>query len=208
MKYKGVLVWTCVCLAVLTVAAFAADTDEQTSNGQTAVQRPARPARPGQGRGPIAAPGERGRGPAGGAAGVAAEDAQGARRGGEPVMPGSREDVMQQVAARRMELHRQEIAKLEAIIKIAEEENATKTVEALKALIAEKDKAMKEQLEQAEQRRQELQKRMQERLEERGQRPGTAADQAVTDRPSRPDPTQLRESRQAPQRRQQQQQEN
>jgi hypothetical protein len=70
-----------------------------------------------------------------------------------------------------MEMHRQEIAKIEAIVKIAEEEKAVKTVEALKALIAEKDKEVKDQVEQAERRRQEMQQRLQERLSERGTPP-------------------------------------
>jgi hypothetical protein len=69
-------------------------------------------------------------------------------------VPMSRENVYKQMLAHRMETHKAEIAKLEAIVKIAEEEKATKTVEALKALIAEKDKEFQNQIQKADQHRQ------------------------------------------------------
>jgi len=201
MKLKGILLWTCVCLIAVTMVAFAADSDEAVASEETAVQRPQRPARPLPGRGPIAAPGQRGRGAA------AAEDGeQTQQRGGAVVIPGGREDMVRQAMARRMEQHREEIAKLEAIVKIAEAEEATKTVEALKALIAEKDKEMKDQIEQAERRRQELQERLQERLEDRSRRPGVSAEDEIPGRPPRPETAQPRgQQRQAPQRGRQQQ---
>jgi len=202
MKLKGILLWTCACLIVVTMAAFAADSDEAAASEETAVQRPQRQARPLPGRGPIAAPGQRGRGAA-----AAAEDGQQTQqRGGAAVIPGGREDMVRQAMARRMEQHREEIAKLEAIVKIAEAEEATKTVEALKALIAEKDKEMKDQIEQAERRRQELQERLQERLEDRSRRPGVSAEDEIPGRPPRPETAQPRgQQRQAPQRGRQQQ---
>ena len=155
MKIKNVLFLTCTALIAVAAIAIAAEEAEKTA---TPAQTQQRLQRPMPGRGPVAAPGERGRGMA------------------DPNAPaaGNREDILREAMARRMEVHRQEIAKIEAIVKIAEEEKATKTVEALKALIAEKDKEVKDQVEQAERRRMEMQQRLQERLSERGTPPAGA----------------------------------
>lgn len=91
--------------------------------------------------------------------------------------PMSRENVYKQMVARRLEIHKAEIAKIEAIVKIAEEENAPKTVEALKALIAEKDKEFQSQIQQTEQRRQ-----------DRGtRRPVPAASSPATEQQAQPE---------------------
>lgn len=165
MKTRSLLLWTCVCVAVVAAFAIAADEPAPARPTTERLQRPvpgrAADAVPGGARGPIAAPGERGRGPAGEAG---------------QAQPVNREDALREAMNRRMQEHQQEIAKLQSILKIAETENAAKTVEALKALIAEKDKEVKDQVEQAERRRQEMQQRLEERLGDRaGQRPATAA---------------------------------
>jgi len=82
--------------------------------------------------------------------------------------PANREVMYKEMLARRTEAHRAEMAKIEAIVKIAESEKATKTVEALKALIAEQDKEFNDQIQKAELRRVELSGAP-------GQRPGVTA---------------------------------
>ena len=173
MKTKKVLFWMCACMMAVAALAYAADSNEPASGEGAGVQAPARQARPLPGRGPVAAPAERGRGPA----------AEGVQRPAVPTTAEGREDVLRQAMARRMEVHREEIAKLEAILKIAEEEKAEKTAAALKALIAEKDKEIRDQIDQAERRRIEMQERLQERLEDRSQRPAPAP---RPDTPARP----------------------
>ena len=197
MKTRNILLLLCICLTAVAALVYAADDAEETS--APAPQRMQRPA-PGRGpaaaqdprgRGPIAEPGQRGRGPA-----------------GDPNVPTGREDALRNAMAQRMQMHQQEIAKLDAIVKIAEGENAEKTVEALKALIAEKNKEVRDQVEQAERRRQEMQQRLQERLGERaterpeGQRPAGAGQVRPEDRfPMRQQgqPAQGPRGRQAPQ---------
>ncbi len=145
MKTKSVLFWMCACL--IAVGAFAiAEQAEEPDSEDAAVRTPARPARPVPGRSP------------------AREQAD---RPPRPTVPADREDAMRAAMARRMEVHRQEIAKLQEILEIAKGEDAEKTVEALEALIAEKNQQVQQQVEQAERRRQEMQERLQERLEQR-----------------------------------------
>lgn len=157
MKTRNILLLSCICVAAIAALVFAQEEPRPRSapqRGAGQMQQRQAPA-----RGAVGAPGERGRGPV-----------------ADPNLPAAREDVLREAMARRMQVHQQEIAKLEAIVKIAEAEDATKTVEALKALIAEKDKEAKEQVEQAERRRLEMQQRLQERLGERAtQRPAGAA---------------------------------
>jgi len=82
--------------------------------------------------------------------------------------PASREVMYKEILARRTEAHRAEMAKIEVIVKIAESEKATKTVEALKAMIAAKDKEFKDQIQDAVLRRVEPSGAA-------GQRPGVTA---------------------------------
>lgn len=143
MKTKNVLFWACVCIIAVTTVAIAAEEAKQTTTGQQGVRAVQRPQlqRPMPGRG---------------IASATAADPNAPRAA-------NREDAFREAMNRRMESSRAEVAKLQAILKIAEEEKATKTVEALKALIAEKEKAAKDQIEQAERRRQEMQQRIQQR---------------------------------------------
>ena len=137
---KSMLFWMCASVIAMAAIAIAADEVKKTEAPKVpaATSGPQRPARI------PAATGDAARGTM------------------------NREGMYKEMMARRMEVHRAEMAKIEAIIKIAEEEKATKTVEALKALIAEKDKEVKDQIQQTELRRQ-------ERSGAAGQRPGATA---------------------------------
>ena len=67
----------------------------------------------------------------------------------------------------RRKAHQEEVDKLVAIKKIADEENATKTAAALQTLIDEMNAKFEKQIKDAEQQRIEMQKRSKERLEQR-----------------------------------------
>ncbi len=125
---KSMLFWMCVSVIAMAAVAIAAEGTEKAK-----AKTPPSPADSSAQEIPTRAPGMPGQAPRGTV---------------------NREDMYKEMMARRTEMHRAEIAKIEAIIKIAEGEKATKTVEALKALIAEKDKEFKDQTEQAALRRQ------------------------------------------------------
>jgi gas vesicle protein len=59
----------------------------------------------------------------------------------------NREDRYQQMLSRRAEIHKQAIDELEEIKKIAQEENATRTVEALQKMIDKKNAEYKKDIE-------------------------------------------------------------
>lgn len=153
MKTKLICGLLCAALLGICATTFAAD---DTQKGETKGKgKNAAVERPGQGRGPIGEPGQRGRGPA-----------------------ENRDEMYKEAMNRRMEGHQKEIAKLEAILKIAEDEGAAKTAAALKDLIAEKNKDVKDQMEQAEKRRTEMQQRLQERTDQQRQAGRQAAKEA------------------------------
>lgn len=188
MKAKVFLIWMCASLIAVTMVAFAADTSD-SEVPESGIRRPAQPARPLPGRPATGdAPGQQRSRPA-------ADDAEDGPRG--PVIPAGREDALRAAMARRMEVHRQEVGKLEAILKIAKEEKAERTAEALQELIDEKNNEVRQQVEQAERRRLEMQERLADRLAERRQQQ-EAAQEAQPAR-SRPDMPQQRE-RPVPQR--------
>ena len=84
-----------------------------------------------------------------------------------------------QMLARRAEMHAAEIAELEAIKKIAEEEQATRTVEAIQALIDKKDAEFKERMATIEKQRRERAEQIQQRTQR--DRPRTQKDQTNND---------------------------
>ncbi|HOK97128.1 MAG TPA: hypothetical protein PKW71_13500, partial [Anaerohalosphaeraceae bacterium] len=69
----------------------------------------------------------------------------------------------QDATARRMAEHRAQIAELEEIKKVAQEENASRTVEAIQKLIEKKDSQFKQSLEQFERQRRARLEQIQER---------------------------------------------
>lgn len=112
----------------------------------------------------------------------------GMRRG--PISPDQPGEAYNRVVAQRSQEHVERIKELEEIKKIAQEENATKTVAAIDALIAKKQaEYQKAQAEEA-QRRDEFRQRIQERMENRGQAPArTRTPRPETQRqPARPAP--------------------
>lgn len=155
MKMKAVLGISCVILMCVSVLAIAADDAAKATTTDEAKTTVDRPQRPGLQRGPAL------------------------ERRGEGAV--NREEMYKEAMARRTEVHKKEISKLEAILKLAEKEKATETAAAIKALIAEKDKEFKDQADQAEQRRAEMQKRMQERVSEQRQSARDAAEAATED---------------------------
>ncbi|HOL32279.1 MAG TPA: hypothetical protein PK052_09890 [Anaerohalosphaeraceae bacterium] len=74
-----------------------------------------------------------------------------------------RELMYQDATARRMAEHRAQIAELEEIKKVAQEENASRTVEAIQKLIEKKDSQFKQSLEQFERQRRARLEQIQER---------------------------------------------
>ncbi len=152
MKTNKVMFWVCVSVITAAAVAIAAEeTTQTTTNQQQTVRAAQRQQRPMPGRT------------------TAATDPNTANA--------ATRDMFREALTRRMESSRAEVAKLQAILKIAEEEKATKTAEALKTLIAEKEKEAKDQVEQAERRRQEMQQRVQQRANQTGAvTTGTPAD--------------------------------
>lgn len=95
-------------------------------------------------------------------------------------MTGGREQMYQQRLAQQADAHAAEIKELMDIKKIAEEENATKTAEAIQALIDKKNNAYKQQVEQVERARRERAERlerMRRQAEERQQGAATQTQQ-------------------------------
>ena len=94
-------------------------------------------------------------------------------RGARPhrVAPADRQQAYKQMRAKRVDTHKKSLAELEAIKKIAEQEGATRTAEAIGNLIDKKDSAFKKRTEQFEQQRQERRKRIQQRAAEKSDPP-------------------------------------
>lgn len=95
--------------------------------------------------------------------------------------PVDRSEMYQQMLERRFKIHKAEIDELEAIKKIAEEEGATRTVEAIEALIEKKSAEYKKSAAKFElQRRQhaeQIQKRQSEGPKKEKKAEGTQADE-------------------------------
>jgi len=81
-----------------------------------------------------------------------------------------RRQAYQERLAKQMAGHRQALAELEAIKKIAEDEGATRTVEAIQRMIDKKDAKFKQKMEQFEHQRHERSKRLQQRTAEKSAR--------------------------------------
>ena len=79
--------------------------------------------------------------------------------------PANRQQMYQEMRTKRMASHKQALEELEAIKKIAEEENAPRTAEAIGKLINKKDAEFKQKIEQFERQRRERSKRDQQRTE-------------------------------------------
>lgn len=75
-----------------------------------------------------------------------------------------RQQMYRERIAKLTEAHKASLKELEDIKKIAEEEGATKTAEAIQALIDKKDAEFKEKMQQSEQRRREGALQIQEKL--------------------------------------------
>lgn len=91
------------------------------------------------------------------------------QEGGPQLSPGRRSDptnrqqAYQEMLERRGAQHKEAVAELEAIKKIAEEEGATRTVEALQKMIDKKNDAFKQSMERFESQRRERSKQLQQR---------------------------------------------
>ena len=76
----------------------------------------------------------------------------------------NREQMYQERVARQSEMHRASLAEMEDIKKIAEEEGATRTVEAIQQLMDKKNAEFKKGIERAERARRERATQVQERM--------------------------------------------
>ncbi len=92
-----------------------------------------------------------------------------------------REEMYRQRMAQQTETHRAGIKELLDIKKIAEEENATRTVEAIQNLIDKKNAEFRKNVEQVERARRERSQRLQERTARAPSRPDAAADAEKAD---------------------------
>jgi len=79
--------------------------------------------------------------------------------------PKNHRQAYQEMLAKRRANHKQALAELEEIKKIAKEEGATRTAEAIQKMIDKKDAEFKQKMEQFEQQRRERSKRVQQRTE-------------------------------------------
>jgi hypothetical protein len=79
--------------------------------------------------------------------------------------PADRQRMYKEMLAKRYENHKKAIEELEAIKKIAEEEKASRTVEALQKMIDKKNEEFKQRMEQFEQQRRNRPKRAPQRGE-------------------------------------------
>ncbi|MHC4782812.1 MAG: hypothetical protein ACYTE0_07130 [Planctomycetota bacterium] len=84
--------------------------------------------------------------------------------------PRSRQQAYQEMLEKRGAAHKKAIAELEAIKKIAEDEDAKRTVEALQKMIDKKSAEFKQRMEQFESQRRERSKQLQQRTNGRPQR--------------------------------------
>ena len=88
-------------------------------------------------------------------------------RTGRGQSPTARNEMYREMMAKQAETHRTALKELEDIKKIAEEEGATKTAEAIQALIDKKDADYKQNIEKFEKARAERAARVEQRLKER-----------------------------------------
>ncbi|MHC5122750.1 MAG: hypothetical protein ACYSOR_00940 [Planctomycetota bacterium] len=93
------------------------------------------------------------------------------RRRGDPR---NRQQAYQEMLEKRGAIHKEAVAELEAIKKIAEEEGAKRTVEALQMMIDKKNAEFKQRMEQFETQRRERSKQLEQRTGGRPQRNGPA----------------------------------
>ena len=84
--------------------------------------------------------------------------------------PADRRQAYHKRLAGQMAKHKEALAELEAIKKIAEEEGATRTAEALGKMIDKKDAEFRQKMEQFERQRRERSKRIQQRAEKQAQK--------------------------------------
>lgn len=84
--------------------------------------------------------------------------------------PRNRQQAYQEMLEKRGAAHKKAVAELEAIKKIAEEEDATRTVEALQKMIDKKNAEFKQRMEQFESQRRERSKQLQQRTAGRPER--------------------------------------
>lgn len=77
--------------------------------------------------------------------------------------PGNRQQAYQKMLEKRGAAHKKAVTELEAIKKIAEEEDAPRTVEALQKMIDKKNAEFKQKMEQFEGQRRERSKQLQQR---------------------------------------------
>ena len=84
--------------------------------------------------------------------------------------PRNRQQAYQEMLEKRGAAHKKAIAELEAIKKIAEDEDAKRTVEALQKMIDKKSAEFKQRMEQFESQRRERSKQLQQRTGGRPQR--------------------------------------
>ena len=87
-----------------------------------------------------------------------------------PVPQGNREEVYRERMRNQEMAHKELVDELIEIKKIAEEEGASKTAEAIQKMIDKREQQYKLRIEEAQRRRLEMQKRIQERMKEREQR--------------------------------------
>ena len=84
--------------------------------------------------------------------------------------PRNRQQAYQEMLEKRGAIHKEAVAELEAIKKIAEEEGAKRTVEALQMMIDKKNAEFKQRMEQFETQRRERSKQLEQRTGGRPQR--------------------------------------
>ena len=95
--------------------------------------------------------------------------------------PRNRQQAYQEMVEKRGAIHKEAVAELEAIKKIAEGEGAKRTVEALQMMIDKKNAEFKQRMEQFETQRRERSKQLQQRTGGRPQRnrPAGAAESKI-----------------------------
>jgi hypothetical protein len=88
--------------------------------------------------------------------------------------------------AQKKQQHQVVIDELKSVLKIAEDEKATKTVEALKALIAKKEGVMNEEVKAQEERMKMMQEQMKKRMEEMKSRQDQIRESSPVTKPATP----------------------
>lgn len=109
-----------------------------------------------------------------------------------PMNPDERSQMYSRMTAQRGSSHQELIQELLELKKVAQEENATKTVAAIEALIESKNALYKQEQIEQEQRREEFRKRMQERMNRQRQTTGSTGAESSANQPSSIDGTATR----------------